>query len=277
MGTIKHLSFANLLYKGEIEFVGASEGQLSNDGGKVLALMDSTAIIEKLSASHAFQEAGMLKDAVTKDPAFAKALSDPFSAEPALLASLTNKAGADGLLWVGREYRIRAMRAFKGDRYAKWMGEVVSRLYVFDRTGHLTLRVAWVDETDTKYQGDEINSTQAIPLLTASVDQAAQTVANILGQAVSGHGIPQGLRTESKIEASQQMSGIAHDVGAIGRVLLLVVLIAIAWGTLTAEGVGIKGIGLLFCTGVLYLLVGRGWWKDAVLQVLDLIKEAIFG
>jgi hypothetical protein len=240
----------------------------------VLAQLDGTAVI---SASTVFKDIQSLESAVTENATFAKALVDPFSVDPPILASLAEKAKTDGLLWIGREYRIRAMPSFKGNRYATWTGEILSHLYVFDRPGHLVLRVAWLDESATQYQGEEISAEQAIPLLTNAMDRAANTAASILGQAAAGKGILQGLRDESKVETSQEASNFAHEAGAFARVLLLLILIVISWSAFTSPGVVAKVIGLLFSAGVLYLLAGRGWWKDAVLQLLDFVKEAIFG
>jgi len=52
--------------------------------------------------------------------------------------------------------------------------------------------------------------------------------------------------------------------------LLLVLLVWAVYSALESDGIGAKGVGVLVSAGILHLLIGRGWWKEALDFVLGL-------
>lgn len=270
MASIKRLSLANLQFEKKVLNVGAAEGEVGKDFAGSLVPLDVKAVIDRVSASHAFQVVRMLEKAGTKDSVYAKALSDPLSADPIVIANLTKQSKVDGLMWIHREYRVRSSRSFRGDRYAEWTAEVLSRIYVFDNSGHLALRVTWLDQGDAKHEGEEISGDQIVTLLAAAINRAAETSASILAATVAGKGIPEDLHGETRATASHWTANIADWFGNLARIGLLAFLIWAAYSTLASDSIGAKGFGVLVSAGVLYLLFGRGWWKEALDFVLGL-------
>jgi hypothetical protein len=268
MASIKRLSLANLQFEKKVLYVGAAEGEVGGDFAGSLVPLDVKAVIDRVSTSHAFQVVRVLEKAGTKDSVYAKALSDPLSADPIVIANLTKQNKVDGLMWIHREYRVRASRSFGGDRYAEWTAEVLSHIYVFDNSGHLVLRVTWLDQGDAKHEGKEISGDQIVTLLAAAINRAAETSASILAAAVAGKGIPEDLHGETNATASHWTANIADWFGNLARIGLLAFLIWAAYSTLASDRIGAKGLGVLVSAGVLYLLFGRGWWKEALDFVL---------
>lgn len=279
MRTIKRLALADLYCKDHVEYIGVSGGdtQADKQAANSLAGLDIAAIIERVAATRAFQEIKPLDGADTKTSGYAAAINDPFSANPSVLAAIATMAKADGLLWVGREYRVRGVRGFSGDRYAKWTGEVVSHIFVFDSAGHLALKAEWLNQSTQTYEGSAAGGAQLGPLLEDAVNRSAETTATILAQTRSGMGIPIGLLTEEKVESSQETKSLGHEIGVTLRGLFLVMLVVIVCVALATKGIPAKSIGLILSAGVVYLLIGRGWWKDTIMAILDFVKEAIFG
>jgi hypothetical protein len=279
MGAAKRLSLAGLAYTNHIVYVDASEGdsQANRDVAASLATMDSASVVKKTARRGPFEHVEVLEDRYRSDARYAAAINDPSSAETSVLSSLANEAKADALLWIKREYKVRAVSGFKGDRYTKWSGEVSSQMYVFDKTGVSSLRMAWLNESDKKEEGPGITGAQTISLLSDALDRATETTADILSGAALGRGLPQGLHDDEQSEAAQERAHGASEIGTIVRGVVLVALAAVAIFAFKTGSLKPKFVGVVLLAAVVYLLVGRGWWKDTILTILDFVKEAIFG
>jgi hypothetical protein len=279
IGALKQLSLAHFSYGDQVTYVDATEGdaQLNKGMAALLGKIDSEAVFARIAKGPVFGNIKVLDGVYTSNSSYSAALAAPLSAKPSTLADIAKHAKVDGLLWIGREYRVRSVRGFMGDRHTKWNGEVSSHMYLFDADGRAILQVNWITESDTKREGSTLTSEETLLLLSDAVEHTAENTADILIQAASGKGIPEGLKEEERSETAQERAHSASELGIAARGILIVLLIIFAVTSLKGTSRFGKIIGLALLGIILFLLIGRGWWKDTILAILDFIKEAIFG
>jgi hypothetical protein len=200
------------------------------------------------------------------------------TAPKALLADVASRAHADALLWVSRQYRIRAVRGFAGDKYARWNGEVFSFVKVFHRDGALALSVQWLSESDA-VKGSEITAEQTSKLLNQATDRAITRTADVLAQATAVGTMPADLHDDSWSEAKQSVSHEVSELGVFVRGTLLILIVVIGTGLFFSKAyvVATRSAACALLLLVLYLLIGRGWWKDTTMTIIDFVRDVIFG
>lgn len=233
---------------------------------------DARLVTTRLGARGGFPSLDALDNSFFNNNAYANALSNPGQASPQILAEICGRANSDGLLWLEREYRIRATQSVLGDSQTEWTGEIRSQMRVYDKSGQPALMVTWVDETTAKKYGATLSTQDLGDLLTSALDQSANTTVQILARATSAGGLPDGLHDE-RSAIQQGIEDLGADAGILLRGGLLILMVAAGLNMLFGERhIGVRALGLLALGVVIYLLIGRGWWKDTVLAILKAIE-----
>lgn len=278
MSNIKLLSITGFDYTNNIVLKAAKNENSGKTFGaevvKQIVSADSRLVMSKLSASSVPPRVIPISNNIQTNVALTNLTSD----DTASLARMVAQSQTDGLLWISREYRIRASRNILGDLESEWSGEVRSQMRIVDRTGKQVLSMAWVDQSDKKKKGANLSSQDSIDLLLDATDKAVNSTYLVLVQTTLGRGIPKELRDELTESEQEQVDSIA-DFGMMLRAVLVLALLFLGGICVVnvSNSLGIGFLGVIFLGSAAYLLIGRGWWSDTLKGIWSLVLILLSG
>lgn len=286
MGAIRRLTLVEYDAEDHVVLKEADSDISNDDFGSdwvdPLMTRDAQAFLNKMSTQSMSWQLTVVDSAVLQDARYSEAIMSPDAVQASVLAELARSADCDGLLWLDREYRIRGIKSPLGDKDHAWTAEVASHISVYAADGQRALEVNWINESGS-LEGPSLQGSDAFSLLSTAVDQAASTTVTILTETTAGKPIPDGLRRE-RTEAKQEQTNALAEGGIWVRGGIVIALLVFGFGALGKLGEVSTPIKMLLILAAIvtlgtmvYLLIGRGWWKDTILAVLKLIEAAVFG
>lgn len=247
-----------------------------------LLTQDVQTLVDEMMVQNVSWQLAVIDSSVSQDPRYSEAINSPASEQASVLAGLAKAASADGLLWLEREYRIRATSSPLGDKYTQWTGEVLSHIKIYSAEGQRALDARWIDVSDA-WEGTTLKGSEAVALLDSAVKQASRTTVTVLTATMSHHDVLSSLKKE-RTEAEQEKINVLAEGGVFVRGGIIFGLLMLGVIAAARRNEGTTAARLFFIvssivafSATIYLVIMRGWWKDTILALIRLIKEAIFG